>query len=128
VVKMSGENLIINGNRFDNAITIAAGLVPGQVIVTGVTAGGAPTGINGTHNGSLTLNGFFGDLKVSMKSGKYSLSINNVTVRRNTTINPARGLDNIAVLNPNSWGNVKVKSGNGSDTVAITGTTVAGKT
>src|SRR5215213_5526683 len=94
VVKMSGENLIIAGNRFDNAITITAGVPAGQVIVSGVTAGGSPTRINGTPNGSVTLNGFFGDLKVNMAAGNDSISINSVTVRGNTKIDVGDGIDN----------------------------------
>ncbi|MFO0789547.1 MAG: hypothetical protein U0805_08815 [Pirellulales bacterium] len=128
VVKMSGENLIINGNRLDNAITITAGAIPGQVIVQGQTAGGSATRINGTPNGTTTLNGFFGDLKVNMASGQDSLTINGVTVRGNTTLKTGRGIDNVAILNVNSWGNVKVKTGNGSDNLTVANTTVAGKT
>lgn len=128
VVKMSGENLIIAGNRLDNAITITAGAIPGQVIVTGVTAGGAPTKINGTPNGATTLNNFFGDLKVNMAAGKDSLIINGVTVRGNTTINSGRGIDTLQISNTTANGNLKVKLGNGSDTLTVSTTNVAGKT
>jgi len=128
VVKMSGENLIIAGNRLDNAITITAGAIPGQVIVTGVTAGGAPTKINGTPNGATTLNNFFGDLRVNMASGKDTLLINGITVRGNTTINSGHGIDNVQILNVTANGNAKVKLGGSSDTLTVANTNVAGKT
>src|SRR5215210_3728665 len=90
-------DLIIQGDDFANGITITAGATAGTLVITGRNAGGSATNVNGTANGPVNLSGFMDDLKISMKGGGDSVTITSLDVP----------------------GALKLKSGDGDDTITI---------
>ncbi len=95
-------DLVIKGDNLSNGITITAGPTAGTVVVTGVDAGGSATNVNGASNTAVSLSGFTGDLKVSMKGGDDTVSITDLTVP----------------------GKAKLKGGDGNDKFTLDGVTV----
>src|SRR5262249_382962 len=72
-------NLRIKGVDLDNGITLAAGATTGTVVVTGVTAGGSATTVNGGTT-AVTLSGFTGKLKIDMEDGNDNVAVTGLTI------------------------------------------------
>src|SRR6478752_3145867 len=66
--------LKIKGDDLDNGITIAAGATAGTVVITGVTAGGSATTVNGGTT-AVTLTGFTAGMKIDMEDGNDSVAV-----------------------------------------------------
>jgi hypothetical protein len=124
-VRLSGGSLLIDGDFFDNAVSITAGAIPFQVIVAGSTTGGAPTKINGVPNGVFTLNNFTNDLRINMGAGNDTLVATGATVRGNATVSGGAGNDFLN-YSLNTFGNIKVSGGGGADLINVTGAAING--
>lgn len=127
-VKLIGGTLYIKGDYLDNNITVGPGGSADQVVVSGLTAGGAPTSINGTPNGTTTVSGFTRGLKIDMLEGDDTVAVSNITVRGNATVNTDGGVDVVTISGVTVKGNLKVKTGASADTLTINNTTVSGNT
>jgi hypothetical protein len=122
------NSLILEGDGLDNAVTIAPGLNPGQVVVTGVTAGGSPTRINGSPNAAFTLSNFSNDLKIQMEAGNDSVTINSLVIKGNVKVKTSSGDDTVTLTGATGNGSLKVKLGSGSDVLTLTNTFAKGTT
>lgn len=125
VIIFKGKLAII-GDRLDNAVSLTAGMQPNQVVVSGMTAGGSATGINGTPNGTVTLPNFVGDLKIAMKDGNDSVTINNLPIKGNTKINMGKGIDVLTINGSTAGGKTKINTGSGSDMLTVSSSVVKG--
>ena len=125
--------MIIKGDDLANGITITAGATAGTVVITGVNAGGSATNVemrlSRWHtNGAVTLSGFTGDLKISMKDGDDTVSITDLDVPGKAKIKGGDGNDTITIDGVTIDDKLKISLGDGDDTLSITDTEVTGKT
>lgn len=127
-VKLIEGNLFIRGDYLANSITIGPGVTPDQIVVSGLTTGGAATSINGTPNGTTTVNGFTRDLKINMLGGDDKVVVSDITIRDNTVINTHDGVDTVTISDVIAKGNLKINLGRGADTLTMTDTSVTGTT
>src|SRR3954462_7165068 len=74
-VRLDHGNAIITGDFFPNGVMITAGVNPGDVVVTGITAGGHPTRVNGTPNGTVILPNVINGLRINMGFGDDTVNI-----------------------------------------------------
>jgi hypothetical protein len=127
-VRIFNGNLNIIGDRLDNGVALTAGGMPNQVVIGGVTAGGAPTGLNGTPNGSVTLPNFDGNLKINMMEGNDLVVINNLTIKGNTKIKTGKGIDVVAATGTTVNGKSKIDLGGRGDNLTVTASVLKGTT
>jgi hypothetical protein len=125
-VRIFAGNLSINGDMLDNAVSLTAGGLPNQVIISTMSAGGSPTGLNGTPNGTVTLPNFDGNLKINMKEGNDSVAINNLTIKGNTKIKTGKGIDTVQVSGTTANGKVKADLGGRGDTLTVNSSVIKG--
>jgi hypothetical protein len=121
--KISGGDLIIKGDSLGNGITIAAGTTAGTVIVTGVTAGGSATTING-GTAAVTLSGFTDDLKIDLKDGDDNVSVTGLTVSDDGKIKAGKGDDTVNVSDTTFDDDFKTDLGDGDDSLTLDSVTV----
>jgi hypothetical protein len=125
--KISGGDLVIKGDSLANGITIAAGTTAGTVVVTGITAGGSATTVNGGTT-AVTLSGFTGDLKIDLKGGDDNVSVTGLAVSDDGKIKAGRGADTVSVSDTTFGDDFKTDLGDGDDTLTLDSVTVTGRT
>lgn len=123
--KISGGDLVIKGDSLANGITIAAGTTAGTVVVTGITAGGSATTVNGGTT-AVTLSGFTGDLKIDLKGGDDNVSVTGLTVSDDGKIKAGNGGDTVSVSDTTFGDDFKTDLGDGDDTLTLDSITVTG--
>jgi len=119
--------LCIKGDNLSNGITITAGAIPNQVIITGTTVGGSGTTVNGITNAPVAVNNVTMDININMKGGNDTVTINNLTVNGTTNIKTGAGIDTVHVNASTICGDLKVKTGGSADTVTVVASSVAGE-
>jgi hypothetical protein len=118
--------LFIKGDNLSNGITITAGAIPNQVIITGTTVAGSGTTVNGITNAPVAVNNVTMDMKISMKSGNDVVTIHNLTVNGTTKFKGGAGIDALTMTSSTVCGDLKVKTGGSADNVTLTATNVNG--
>ncbi len=119
--KIDHGNLVIKGDKLDNAITISVN--GGQISVAGDT--GTGTNINGLTTPFTTdATNFTGKLKISMGKGNDSVTIQGLTVDGNASIKLGKGNDTFSSDSLMVTGKTKIKTGKGDDNATITDSTL----
>jgi hypothetical protein len=126
--QITNGDLVINGDKFDNGITIAAGTTAGTVVVTGVDAGGSATNVNGTANGAVTLSGFTGGLTVKMKGGNDTVAITGLTIVGPADLDGGKGNDSFTLSGDMFNSSLDVQLDKGADTLSLSNVKVTGDT
>jgi cyclophilin family peptidyl-prolyl cis-trans isomerase len=117
-VKISHGNLVIEGDKLDNVITIA--VASGQLTVTG----GTGTSINGLTSAFTTaVSNFTGKLKVDMGKGNDNVTIDGLTVDGKASIELGKGNDTLSIDSSSVSGKATLKGGKGDDSVTVTDST-----
>ena len=120
-VKISHGNLVIHGDKFDNAVTIS--VVSGQLIVSGTG-----TLINGSTSSFTTdAVSFTGKLKIEMGKGNDSVTIQELTVDGKASIKLGKGNDTLSIDSSSVGNNANLRGGKGDDSVTITDSTFSTK-
>jgi hypothetical protein len=118
--------LFIKGDNLSNGITITAGGIPNQVIITGTTVAGSGTTVNGLTNTPVAVNNVTKSMKINMQAGNDVVTIHNLTVNGSTTFKGGAGIDALTMTSSTVCGNLKVRTGGSADTVSLTATNVNG--
>jgi hypothetical protein len=119
--------LFIKGDNLSNGITITAGAIPNQVIITGTTVAGSGTTVNGITNAPVAVNNVTKDVKIKLLAGNDSVTVNNLTVMGTLKFNGGGGVNTIAVNSSTICGDLEVRTGGSADTITITSTLVNGE-
>ena len=119
--------LFIKGDNLSNGITITAGAIPNQVIITGTTIAGAGTTVNGITNLPVAVNNVTMGMKINMKGGNDTVTINNLTLNGTAKINTGAGIDTLIVNASTICGDLNVKTGGSADHVTVNASNVAGQ-
>ena len=125
--RIDDGKLIIKGDSLDNGITITAGATAGEVIVTGVNAGGSATNVNDISNGTITLSGFTGGLKIDMHGGNDSVTITDLDVSGKAKLEGGRGDDEFSLDGVTFGRSLRISMGKDDDTLSLTNVEVADK-
>lgn len=119
--------LFIKGDQFNNGITITAGALPNQVIITGTNIAGVGTNVNGLLNAPVAINGVTKDIQINMKAGNDTVTVNNLTLLGSMKVKMGAGVDTLNIVNGTTiCGDLKVVTGGSADTVTVTDSTVQG--
>jgi large repetitive protein len=122
---VSHNNLNLEGDTFDNGVTITPVAGLGNVKVTGDIVGGSATTVNGLP--SVMLSGFTNNMNVELNNGNDVININGVTIFGNTKIEGNQGLDTVNINTSTIKGSLNVKLGKQHDTMNVVSSTVLGK-
>ncbi|HEY2416044.1 MAG TPA: hypothetical protein VGI40_27630, partial [Pirellulaceae bacterium] len=91
VASVHAGTLFIKGDNLSNGITITAGAIPNQVIITGTTVAGSGTTVNGLTNTPVAVNNVTKSMKINMQAGNDVVTVNNLTVNGSTKIKGGAG-------------------------------------
>lgn len=128
VASVHAGTLFIKGDNLSNGITITAGGIPNQVIVTGINAGGVGTTVNGITNAPVAVNNVTKGMRVSMAGGNDIVTTSNLTINGVTKIKGGLGLDTVNLLSSTFNSTLKVKLGGGADDLNVISTNVQAET
>ncbi len=93
-------NLLVVGDKFDNAVAISQGNSAGDFVVTGHNdLNGEATNINGVPNGAITLHGIKG-LVATLMEGSDDLVLDRAEIAKNVTILTGGGNDTVSIGAP----------------------------
>jgi hypothetical protein len=127
VASVHAGTLFIKGDQYNNGITITAGAIPNQVIITGTNIAGVGTNVNGLLNTPVAINNVTKDIKINMKAGNDTVTVNNLSIFGSMKVNMGAGVDTFNVVNGSViCGDLKVVTGGSADTITITDSTVQG--
>ena len=110
--KVRGGNLVIRGDNLGNAIEISPGTAPGEFVITGLPAGGAPTMVNGQD--IVNLSGVHGHVRIDAGSGNDIVRLRQVAISGDLTIKSKGGDDSFMLVDATLGGKVKFNGGHGS--------------
>jgi len=118
-------NLSILGDDVANDIIVSQGQLPdGQLRIT---SGTNATTING-EVGPVILDGFTGDLFVSLQRGPDKLTVRNITLPGDLTVQTGLGADTVTLSRVTVEGNTDIRTGVRADSVVIDDSTFNGST
>src|SRR6185436_14885785 len=99
---------------------VTAQIKNGDLVITGVDAGGSATNVNGTANGTVTLSGFTDDLKIKMKGGDDVVTIHDLTVPDKIDIDLGKGDDTLTLTSVTASDEADIDGDKGDDNITIT--------
>src|SRR5689334_6461121 len=127
VASVHAGTLFIKGDQYNNGITITAGALPNQVIITGTNIAGVGTNVNGLLNTPVAINNVTKDIRINMKAGNDTVTVNNLNVFGSMKVNMGAGVDTFNLVNGSViCGDLKVVTGGSADTITVTDSTVQG--
>jgi hypothetical protein len=128
VASVHAGTLFIKGDNLSNGITITAGAIPNQVIITGTTVAGSGTTVNGLTNTPVAVNNVTRGMRVNMLGGNDTVNAHNLTINGVTKIKGGDGLDTINLTSATFNSSMRLKLGPGADVLNITATVVQAET